>query len=203
LDLGFEIVFASIAAILTILSLRTFMAIRHLGVGKSFWLPVLASSVLFVVGSAIPILWELGYLAATVPIEAVEATKVLALCVLLGGVYSYSRRIKGSLKEEFTIPEQLFQERLKIESGEEDTAEPETAIEEKKAHLQRVEPESEPEPKGEASLEVTVGCPHHLGYLRTLARDRPIPDECLHCDRIIECKYSPIEASASRTRVTQ
>jgi hypothetical protein len=199
LDVGFEVVFASIATILAILSLRTFMAIRHLGVGRSFWLPVLASSILFIVGSTIPILWELGFLRATVPIEVVEATKILALCVLMGGVYSYSRRIKGSLKEEFTIPEQLFQERLKVEPAEEDNVEPAASVTEEQVPERSVEKGS----RTETTAETGLMCPHHLGYLRTLARERPIPDECLHCDKIIECKYSPMETTENRSPATR
>lgn len=30
-------------------------------------------------------------------------------------------------------------------------------------------------------------CNHFLGYMRTRARDMPIPDECLTCSRMIEC----------------
>jgi len=30
-------------------------------------------------------------------------------------------------------------------------------------------------------------CAHHFGYLRTLPKNTPIPDECLGCTRIMEC----------------
>lgn len=80
------------------------MAIKHLGVGKSFWLPLLVSSVLFTLGSTLPILWELGCLLTIVPIEAVDIIRILALSIPTVGVYSYSRRIKGSLKEEVHHP---------------------------------------------------------------------------------------------------
>ncbi len=30
-------------------------------------------------------------------------------------------------------------------------------------------------------------CAHHFGYLRTLPRNTPIPDECFGCTRIMEC----------------
>ncbi len=33
-------------------------------------------------------------------------------------------------------------------------------------------------------------CTYQFGHLRTLKMDAPIPDECLSCDRIIECKHS-------------
>jgi hypothetical protein len=31
------------------------------------------------------------------------------------------------------------------------------------------------------------GCAHHFGYLRTLPRNTPIPDECFGCTKIMEC----------------
>jgi hypothetical protein len=30
-------------------------------------------------------------------------------------------------------------------------------------------------------------CKHHLGYLKSRPKNTPIPDECLTCDRMIEC----------------
>jgi hypothetical protein len=38
-----------------------------------------------------------------------------------------------------------------------------------------------------------IPCKHELGYLQTLAKDAPLPDECFSCDRIIDCKHSPIK----------
>jgi DNA-directed RNA polymerase subunit RPC12/RpoP len=32
-----------------------------------------------------------------------------------------------------------------------------------------------------------LACSHSLGYLRKRAKDMPIPDECLTCNRMIEC----------------
>lgn len=37
---------------------------------------------------------------------------------------------------------------------------------------------------GETSFE---GCPHKFGYLRTLPKNTPIPDECFGCPKILEC----------------
>ena len=37
---------------------------------------------------------------------------------------------------------------------------------------------------GETSFE---GCPHKFGYLRTLPKNTPIPDECFGCSKILEC----------------
>jgi hypothetical protein len=30
-------------------------------------------------------------------------------------------------------------------------------------------------------------CLHHLGFLRTYPRNKPIPDECLSCPQVIPC----------------
>ncbi|NIR87481.1 hypothetical protein GWO13_07945, partial [Candidatus Bathyarchaeota archaeon] len=32
------------------------------------------------------------------------------------------------------------------------------------------------------------GCPHFLGYLKKIPKDTPLPDECLTCPRIFECR---------------
>ena len=32
-----------------------------------------------------------------------------------------------------------------------------------------------------------AGCPHHLGYLQTLAQNAPFPDECLTCSALLKC----------------
>lgn len=188
--LGFEVVFASIAAILSILSFKTLRAIRHLGVGKSFWIPVFVSSVIFLVGSAITILYEIGFSLTTHTVEVVQVSRILALCILVCGIYSYSRKVKGSLKEEFSIPEQLFKERLSLELPDGGNLDLEAPIREEKVHEGRIE-------KG-SKKETTPECKHRLGYLRTLPKNASIPDECLGCDRIIECKHSLVKTLESR-----
>lgn len=40
---------------------------------------------------------------------------------------------------------------------------------------------------GGAKAEVEVRCHHFVGYLKKRAKDAPIPDECLTCNRMIEC----------------
>lgn len=190
--LGFEVMFASIAAILSVLSFKTLRAIRHLGVGKSFWIPVFVSSVIFLIGSAITILYEVGFSLTTQTVEVVQVSRILALCILLCGIYSYSRKIKGNLKEEFSIPEQLFKERLNLESPDDDNLELEPPIPEERVHEERIEKGSK---KG-----TTPECKHRLGYLRTLPKNASIPDECLGCDRIIECKHSLVKKLESHAR---
>ncbi len=188
--LGFEVVFASIAAILSILSYKTLRAIRHLGVGKSFWIPVFVSSVIFLTGSAITIFYEMGFSLTTQTVEVVQVSRILALCTLVCGIYSYSRKVKGSLKEEFSIPEQLFKGRLNLESPDEDDLELEAPIREERGHEGRIKRG----PKKETAPE----CKHRLGYLRTLPKNASIPHECLGCDSIIECKHSLVKTLENR-----
>jgi hypothetical protein len=38
-----------------------------------------------------------------------------------------------------------------------------------------------------AKHEDSVKCTHFLGYLKKRSKEAPIPDECLTCDKMIEC----------------
>jgi hypothetical protein len=40
-------------------------------------------------------------------------------------------------------------------------------------------------------------CKYRFGYLRTLPKDASIPDECLSCDKIIDCKHSQVKTVES------
>jgi hypothetical protein len=190
LILGFEVVFASIAAILGILSFKTLRAISHLGVGKSFWLPVFVSSVIFLAGSVTTILYEAGFSLITQTVEVVQVSRILALCILVCGIYSYSRKVKGSLKEEFSIPAQLFKEQSNLESPDEGNLALQNPATEEIVHEGRIG-------KGSQN-ETTPECKHRFGHLRTLPKNASIPDECLGCDRIIECKHSLVETVENR-----
>ena len=39
----------------------------------------------------------------------------------------------------------------------------------------------------DAKAETGTKCQHHFGYLKKRPKNTPIPDECLTCDRMIEC----------------
>jgi hypothetical protein len=39
----------------------------------------------------------------------------------------------------------------------------------------------------DVKAETSAKCQHHLGYLKNRPKNTPIPDECLTCDRMIEC----------------
>ncbi len=180
--LGFEAIFASIAAILCLLSLRTFRAIKHLGVGKSFWIPVLASSVLFLTASIVTVLDELNLAPIPQTLTVVHVSRILALSTLLFAIFVYSRRVTASLKEEFAIPQHALEDlSLEVQLPEEELETPE----ETRVKERVTQPQSPPA--------TTVECPHHLGYLRALPRNAPLPPECFSCDQIIKCKHPLVD----------
>ena len=192
--LGLEVLFASIAIILSVLSFKTLRDIRHLGVGKSFWIPVIASSVLFLMGSVLKIIHEVGLSLIAQTAEIVQVSRILALCILVCGIYSYSRRVKASLAEEFSIPQQIFEERSKMQIPAEDSLEIQALIQEKKVQENKIKRNRN------SKKEVATVCKHRFGHLQTLPKNASIPDECLNCDKIIECKHSlmnTLETSAS------
>ncbi len=163
-----DLVFASVAAILAALGYSTLRAIRHLGIGKSFWLPVSMSGAFFLLGSVFRIFCEVAVglnLSLTIySDEIVHVSWLLALCFLVCSIYGYSRRVKTIR----TIP----------------------VLEEKVKEMTRV---AVPEEKVKESLEKEAPkvCKHQFGYLETFPKDASVPDECLGCHRIVECARAP------------
>lgn len=185
--LELEAVFLAIAAILSLVSLITLRAIRRLGVGRSFWIPVFVSSIVFLAGSIFTILYEAGFSLLAQTVEVVQVSRILALCILTCGIYTYSRRVRSSLREEFSIPEQIVRDRLG-QAPVEGSFETEAPIREEVQET-RVKESSEKETAQE--------CKHGLGYLKALPKNTPIPEECLTCDRIIECKHTLVKTIES------
>ena len=180
-------VVAAIAVALILLSLKTLQAIRHLGVGKSFWMPVAVSGFLFFFGSIVAILFELNFSLMPYTDEVVQVSRLLALCILVGGVYSYSRKVTKNLGEKFRVPSRAVQA----------DAEADDKV---KAHVSPLIPADAISPPAQSipdriiqeslKKDIVQECKYRFGYLRTLPRDASIPDECLSCDKIIECKHS-------------
>jgi len=182
-----EMAVAAIAVALILLSLKTLQAIKHLGVGKSFWTPVAVSGFLFFFGSVVAILFELNYSLTIYTDEVVQISRLAALVVLVGGVTSYSRKVTKNLGETFRVPARAV--KADVEANNETEASvapvvPAASIAPPAPSIhERIIQESL---KTEAAQE----CKYRLGYLRTLPKDASIPDECLSCDRIIECRHS-------------
>jgi len=209
LVLVLEMAVASIAVALILLSLKTLQAIKHLGVGKSFWTPVAVSGFLFFFGSVVAILFELNFSLMPYTDEVVQVSRLLALCILVGGVYSYSRRVTKNLGEKFPVPIRA----VKADAQADEEAEapvssehvsPEPAYSKPEypdVPAGPVEPpaESIPERIIQQSLETetTQECKNQFGYLRTLPKNAPIPDECFSCEKIIDCKHSQAKTMES------
>ena len=102
LILSLDILFALVATVLGILGLGTFKTIKHLGIGKSFWVPVFVSGVLFLLGSAVRIFhefaFEMGWSLTIYTDEIVRISWLLALGILFGSIYNYSRKVKTAIK---------------------------------------------------------------------------------------------------------
>jgi hypothetical protein len=174
-----EVPLAGIAIVLSALSWKTLRKIKHLDVGKSFWIPIILSGIFFFTGSVTAILSDLGYSFAYIQ-EFALVSRLFALCILLGGVYAYSRQISRNLAGNFISS--TYQ--TKVETNGESEL-PKSVVEESY--------EKKPVEK--------ANCKNGLGYLKTLAKNTPIPEDCLSCPEIIECKHSylskkPIEQSA-------
>ena len=182
-----EIAVAAIAVALILLSLKTLQAIRHLGVGKSFWMPVAVSGFLFFFGSVVATLFELNFSLMPYTDEVVQVSRLLALGILVGGIYTYSRKVTKNLGEKFRIPSRAVQADAEADN-------------EVKAHVSPLVPPGAIPPPAQSipdriiqenlKKETVQECKYRFGYLRTLPRDASIPDECLSCDKIIGCKHS-------------
>jgi hypothetical protein len=168
-----NITFASIAILLCVLGLSTLKTIRHLNMGKSFWIPVFVSGLLFSIGSITTIFNEVG-LPLTSTDEIGQITQLIALCFLSGGIYGYSRRIRKNLLEKYTIPEAISTQNGKMEAH----VAPTRSVDKRTMT------------SNDLRIETASRCSHQFGYLRTLPINAPLPEECLSCDKLIKCKHS-------------
>ena len=188
----FEAIYAVIATILILLSFITFRAIRHLGVGRQFWIPVIASSIFFLLGSLVTIFYELGFSIIVQTVEIVQILRIAALCVWVVGVYSYSKRVKVNLTEEFSLPPQSVEEQLETEVPLDKPRQIDPSTQQKGVREDTL--------PGRKKITAAPACKHQLGYLRTLPRNASVPDECLRCARIIACKHSLATTLESHVR---
>jgi hypothetical protein len=173
LNLTLNITFASIAILLCVLGTITLKTIKHLNVGKSFWIPVMLSGILFLVGPITAIFNEVG-LSLTNTVQIGQITQLAALCFLSGGVYGYSRRIRKNLSEKMTVPETSSTQDDRMEAPI-----PPTLPVDKK-----------PIPSKKITNANASRCKHKLGYLRTFPTNAVLPEECLSCKKILDCKSS-------------
>jgi hypothetical protein len=167
-----NIAFASIAALLCVLSWKTLKNIKYLNVGKSFWIPAFVSGLLFAIGSIISIINEL-VLSLTVAAEIVQITELIAFCSLSVGIYTYSKMIRKNLPDKYIIQE--------AKSTKNDID----------AYIASTRSSDKPTTAlNNATVETFSRCNHGFGYLSTFPDNASLPEECLSCDRIMDCKHS-------------
>ncbi len=169
MTLIYEIPLALTAVILITVSLRTYNAIKHLGVGKSFWIPTMASGIFFLAGSLVTILSDLGISFIPNIADVIAASRLIGLCILASGIYMYSRKTTKNLVEKIIV------------SAEGAAPEP---LEEQPSSTSILERALRKNSKK------TATCRYHFGYLKTMPKEAPIPENCLGCNRLIECKHS-------------
>jgi len=116
-------------------------------------------------------------------VQVSQVSRILALCILFVGIYSYSRRVRTILTKESSTQEQVAKEKIKIKVvSVEDSKKMEAQVQKKRIREDRIQ---------ESSEKVTAPkCKYQFGYLRTLAKDAPLPEECFSCDRIIACRHA-------------
>jgi uncharacterized membrane protein (UPF0127 family) len=56
---------------------------------------------------------------------------------------------------------------------------------------------TETDKQGFASID--SGCPHYFGYLRERARGEGIPEECLACEKAVECMLLELKSPSPKT----
>jgi hypothetical protein len=168
-----NIAFGLISASLCALGWNTLKAIKYLNVGKLFWIPLFLSSFLFAVSSLITILND-AFLSLTLAFEIEQITQLTALCFLSVGVYSYSKMIKSNMPEKIFTPEENPTQKSKNS--------PYSPLTSSVYHKEDAPNDFQNSPSSE--------CNHQLGYLATFPANASFPEECLSCDKIMECKQS-------------
>jgi hypothetical protein len=164
--------FGLISASLCALGWNTLKAIKYMDVGKPFWIPLSLSSFLFAISSLITILND-AFLSLTTAFEIEQITQLTALCFLSVGIYSYSKMIKRNMPEKIIIPEETTQK------SENTPYSPlTTSVYHKK------------DASNDFQKSASSECNHQLGYLATIPADASFPEECLSCNKIMECKQS-------------
>jgi hypothetical protein len=168
-----NITFGLTAALLCTLSWNTLKKIKHLNVGKSFWLPVFMSGLLFAICSIITIFNE-TFFSSTIAVEIEQVAQLIAFCSLSIGIYSYSKMIRKNLPADFIVPDANS-----TQHGDMDAYIASTRSVGKKTTT-----------SSNLSIETVSGCNHQLGYLSTFPTNSSLPEECLSCNKVLACKQS-------------
>ena len=168
-----DVVFTAVAAILSLIGLSTLKAIKHLGIGRSFWAPVSMSGIFFLLGSVVRLLHE--FVSQLDLSLIVSVSWLLALCSLMISIYNYSRKAKTEAHTHYYEMDSNSQPRLITHPPE-------------PARKKRPEPERKKQPARQRKHKDVPACPHHFGYLAEIPKDASIPEECLTCTQMLACK---------------
>ena len=168
-----NVAFGSISTVLCVLGWKTLKTIKYLNVGKLFWIPILLSSVLFAISSLITILNDV-FLSLTVAFEIEQIIQLVAVCFLSVGVCSYSKTIRRNIPEKYIIPEEIPRQK-----SEDSLYSPlTTSVYHGKDSSSNFQKRTSSE------------CNYQLGYLSTFPANASLPEECLSCNKVMECKQS-------------
>jgi hypothetical protein len=184
-----NVAIASIATLLCVLGLSTLKTIKHLNVGKPFWIPVFVSGLFFLISSITTVLNEAVFSLTSIN-EIAQIAQLTALCSLSVGIYGYFKRIRTNLSRRIVIPEPVTATDDEIE----EEIIPESIKRQKEKMKVQIAPtpsvDKETGPSKSMRIEAASGCNHEFGYLRTFPIDADLPEECLSCIKVIECKRS-------------
>ena len=165
--------FGLISASLCVLGWNTLKAIKYLNVGKLFWIPIFMSSVLFAIGSLITILNDV-FLSLTTAFEIEQITQLIALCCLSVGIYSYSKIIRRNIPGKNILPEDIPTQKSKNTPYVSLT----NSIDDQTNSSHNFQKRNPSE------------CNYQLGYLAAFPVNASLPEECLSCNKVMECKHS-------------
>lgn len=100
--IALDIMFALVAAVLGILAHGTFKSIKHLGAGKSFWVPIFVSGILFVFGSVVRIFHafaiEYGWVVMNYTDVIIRISWLIAITIIFASIFNYSRKVKITIR---------------------------------------------------------------------------------------------------------
>lgn len=100
--IALDIMFALVAAVLGILAHGTFKSIKHLGAGKSFWVPIFVSGILFVFGSVVRIFHafaiEYDWVVMNYTDVIIRISWLIAITIIFASIFNYSRKVKITIR---------------------------------------------------------------------------------------------------------
>jgi len=106
-------------------------------------------------------------------------------------VQDLSSKNKGSYHACPYCLTEVFIEKTKSEYEKPKQKKKRTRIEEKKTPPVKVKPTKPAQPTEQPFLKEQK-CPHHFGYLSQRSKKEKIPDECMTCEKIVQCMLKKV-----------